>query len=88
MHYSDLIEYNKTKLLENKKTGERTQTELYLKDKLGGSYSKKYLHFESRYKNYLSEAIEHSKQYATTIEELKNQVGTNVGFLVETLMKD
>lgn len=31
MHYSDLIEYNKTKLLENKKTGERTQTELYLK---------------------------------------------------------
>jgi hypothetical protein len=85
LHYSNLQEYDQIKLLANEKIGDRTQTELYLKEKLGGTYSKTRLQFDSRYKDHILTAIENSKHYATTIEKLKNHVGTNVGFLVEEL---
>ncbi|AEV29480.1 hypothetical protein SpiGrapes_1677 [Sphaerochaeta pleomorpha str. Grapes] len=88
MHYSDLTEYDQTILLENKKSGDRTQTELYLKDKLGGSYSKIRLQFNQRYKDRISTALVNAKKYATSIQELKGTIGTNGGFLVEELQKD
>ena len=85
MHYSDLTEYEETTLLANKKIGDRTQTELYLKAKLGGTYSKKRLLFDYRYKDRIDSAIENSKKYATSLKELKENIGTNIGNLLDEL---
>ena len=87
-HYSDLSKYDLKKILENKKIGNRTQTEVYLKDDyLEGSYSKKRILFHQKYKNHVITAISHSKKYPTEPKKLKSSVGTNLGMLIEEMIE-
>ena len=85
LHYSDLSEYDLETILINKKIGRRTQTELFLMDKLGGSYSKTRLRFSSQFLNRIEAAIENASRYTTSVDSLKNTIGSNVGVLLEFL---
>ncbi len=86
LHFCDVSEYDRAVLLENKKTGKRTQTELYLMDKLGGGYSKRSLHFSLNYKDKIKTAIQNSKNYATDYRALEHEIGTNIGLLIEEML--
>ena len=64
---------------EGKKTGERTKTEILLKDDfLHGSYNKARIKFERDFKPYVRVAIENSKKYAISVHDLKTKIGTNI----------
>jgi hypothetical protein len=86
LHFCDASEYDRGVLLENQKTGKRTQTELYLMDKLGGGYSKRSLHFSLNYKDKIRTAIRNSKNYATDCKTLEYEIGTNLGLLIEEML--
>ena len=87
LHYSDLAQYSSQELLDNKKTGNRTRTEILLKDDyLHGSYSKARLHFRRDFLPHVRTAVENSKQHAQTIDTLKTTIGTNIGLLVEEFL--
>jgi hypothetical protein len=86
LHLCDAKEFDENCLLENKKTGDRTQVELYLMGKLDGGYNKRNIHFRSCYKDSIKTAIENSKLYATDCKQLKNKVGTNLGLLIEEML--
>ena len=86
LHFCDASEYDRTILRENKKTGKRTQTELYLMDKLGGGYSKRSLHFNLNYKDTVRTAIRNSKNFATDCMALEHEIGTNLGLLIEAML--
>jgi hypothetical protein len=86
LHLCDASEYDKAVLLENKKNKKRTQTELYLMDKLGGGYSKRNLHFSLNYKDTVRTAIRNSKKYVTDCRALEHEIGTNLGLLIEEML--
>jgi hypothetical protein len=87
LHYTDLSHYCIQMILENKKEGRRTYTEMLLKDDyLNGSYNKTRIQFERNFKPYVHSAIMNSKCYATTLDQLKVNVGTSIGLLIEELM--
>jgi hypothetical protein len=86
-HFSDVSSYNVQQLLANKKEGNRTAVEIILKDDfLGGSYNKVRLQFKTHYQPRVALAIENAKRYAQRLEDLKTQLGSNVGVLVEELL--
>ena len=87
LHYDDCKSLDKNKLLENKKIGNRTYTEICLKEILQGSYSKTSIKFEKNYKDRIHIAIENSKKYETNVNKLKSSLGTNMGLLIEELCK-
>lgn len=87
MHYSDLSAYNLDTILTNKKIGHRTQTEIFLMDKLGGSYNKSRLKFSIQFLDRIEVAIENASKHTTSLVSLKNSIGTNVGGLIEYLQK-
>ena len=88
LHYSDLSEYSIPEILENKKIGQRTQVEIYLKDDyLDGSYNKTRIRFNDNYKKRVHAAITNAGLHATTLEDLKSSVGTNVGLLINEMME-
>jgi hypothetical protein len=86
LHFCTASEYDKAALLKNQKIGKRTQTELYLKDKLGGKYNKRTLHFAFNYKDKIKIAIQNSKLYTTDCKTLENEIGTNLGLFLEGIM--
>jgi hypothetical protein len=89
LHYTDLSEYCIQTILENKKQGRRTHTEILLKDDyLGGSYNKSRIQFERNFKPYVHSAIENSKYHATTLHQLKEHVGSSIGLLIEEMMEE
>lgn len=65
----------------------RTYTEILLKnDYLGGSYNKSRIQFERNFKPYVPLAIRNSKSHATTLVELKENIGTSIGLLIEEMI--
>jgi len=87
LHYTDLSNYCLQSILENKKEGSRTYTEILLKnDYLGGSYNKSRIQFERNFKPYVPLAIRNSKSHATTLVELKENIGTSIGLLIEEMI--
>jgi hypothetical protein len=86
LHLCDASEYDRSILFENKKTGKRTQVELYLMDTLGSGYSKNSLYFSRNYKDKIITAIQNSKNYATDCRGLEHEIGTNIGLLIEEML--
>lgn len=87
LHYCDASEYDPNIIFENEKVGNRTQTELYLKEKLGGSYNKSRIQFNKNFRDKVKTAIINSKKYATESKQLKNKIGTKVGILIEEMIE-
>ena len=54
--------------------------------KLGGSYNKARIHFENNFKDKIRIAILNSKLYETSLTELKDKLGTNIGLLIEEML--
>lgn len=54
--------------------------------KLGGSYNKARIHFEDNFKDKIRIAILNSKLYETSLTELKDKIGTNIGLLIEEML--
>ena len=53
---------------------------------LGGSYNKARIHFEDNFKDKIRIAILNSKLYETSLTELKDKIGTNIGLLIEEML--
>ncbi len=88
MHYSDLSEYDSNVLLDNRKIGSRTQVERYLMNHLGGRYNKSRLQFRRSFKDKVFIALEHARSFPCRAEDLKDDIGTGVGSLIESLQAD
>lgn len=86
LHFSNCLEYDANDILENNKDGRRTFVEKCLMTKLGGSFNKSRLHFEDNFKTRIRDAIENSKLYSTNSCELKTNIGTNIGLLIEEML--
>ena len=55
-------------------------------EKLGGGYNKSRLKFGVNFKDRIKIAIENSKKYSITPLELKNNIGTTIGLLIEEMI--
>lgn len=86
LHYSDCSEFDSALLFDNKKEGNRTYVEKCLMSKLGGSYSKINLRFESTYKDRIKIAIDNSLKYQTSADLLQTEIGTNIGLLIQEMI--
>jgi len=85
LHYPDADKLDKQAILENRRvTSKKKLTEKLLSEKLIG-YKKNLLNFEC-IKDKIDLAIEQEKSFCEDIEELKTELGTNVGLLI-TIMK-
>jgi len=85
LHYSDLSEYDLQTIRTNRKIGNRTQTEQFLMEKLGGSYNKTRLKFSIRFLDRIETAIKNASKHTTSLDSLKHAIGSNVGILLELL---
>lgn len=45
------------------------------------------IHFEYNYKDKIRIAIANSKLYTTDLNQLKNNIGTNIAILIEEMLK-
>ncbi len=89
LHYTDLSNYDLQQIRENRKRGNRTYTEILLKDDhLQGSYNKHRIQFDRNFKPYVHRAIKNSKMHATALDQLKVNVGTNIGLLIGEMLKE
>lgn len=86
LHFSNCSEYSQTDILNNLKDGNRTYIEKCFMKKLGGSYNKSRLYFEDNFKLRIRCAISNSKSFKTSSVDLKNQIGTNIGLLIEGML--
>lgn len=87
LHFTNCAEYDRKELLSNEKEGNRTFVERCLMEKLGGSYNKTRLKFASNYKNRINIAVANSKRFSISSEELKDNVGTAIGLLIEEMLE-
>lgn len=90
MHVKDISSYDFSEILANRKTGSKSFLERELATNLPTkSYKKSDIKFyQYKNENRILKAIEQSKQYATTFPELYDQLGTQVGIMVEQLLQD
>lgn len=83
-HFSDLGGLDLDAIKENLKQGRRTYTESLLKERLGGSYSKRRLDF-NKFKDRVSLAISNSRKHPTALPLLRDNVGSNIGLLISEM---
>ena len=80
LHSNNIITYDKTELLENKKTGDKRHLERILSKEFNG-YNKSNLVFKKFLPN-IDLAIDNEKLFCEEIEKLKYDLGTNIGTLL------
>lgn len=87
MHFDEYEKENKSDLLKNKKLSKHGKR--YIEKKLNNicGYKKNYLPF-GKLEQGVFKAIEREKRLTEDIYKIKNELGTNVGILVEKLTKD
>ncbi len=84
-HFRNINEYDNDKLLENLKiSNKHNYISKKLTDILSHGYSKEKIKFTEFIDN-IDLAIEQSKLFKTDIESLENQLGTNIGLLLEKM---
>lgn len=90
MHFDTVFELDRDKLNQNDKinvNGELINyTELKLREIIP-EFKKNNICFD-QFKDNLNKAIINSKHFETNLEELKNTIGTNLGFLFEEFIKN
>lgn len=85
MHSNKIFEYEKEELFENKKVNKNKR---FLEIQLLNIFScnKKNIDF-NKFKNRIKIAIENEKEFCEDINELKNELGSNVGILLNEMIK-
>lgn len=84
LHFEEIENEEKEKLFLNEKV---TNSRRYLEKRLHDicKYKKNYIPFDL-FEHNINNAIKRSKKYATNLEDIKNNLGTNVGYLVEKII--
>ncbi|MFA5513598.1 MAG: RloB family protein [Sphaerochaetaceae bacterium] len=85
LHTEDVLKYPKEKLLENRRENKKKYIEKLLDTHFDG-YDKANINFEDQFMDKIETAINLQRYYAHEINLLKEQLGTNVGSLVEKLL--
>ena len=85
LHSEKVLELNRDTMLQNKRQGKKRYLEKELSDIFGG-YKKDHIKFE-RFLPYIDLAIEQEKNFSEEINELKDNLGSNVGVLLSELKK-
>ena len=85
LHFKEVIEEDKDKMLENKYVGSRR----YLEKRLHKicNYKKSKLNFKD-FEPYIKDAIEREKFYKEDLISLKDELGSNVGILIDKMLND
>ncbi len=85
MHSNKIFEYEEEELLENKKINKNKR---FLEIQLSNIFycNKKNINFD-KFKNRIKTAIENEKEFSENIYELKNKLGSNVGILLNEMIK-
>ena len=80
LHFDEVHTIDKVKLIENEKIGSRRFAEIELR-KLVSGYKKNNIKFEE-FLGKIDKAIENEKLFSEDIQELKHNIGSNVGQLI------
>lgn len=84
LHFDEILDIDKKLLLENKKESARKRfLEKQLSDLMGG-YSKNNIKFDMLV-NRVENAIENEKNFCEDIDELKENLGCNIGLLIKEM---
>lgn len=84
LHSDKIFEYDKEELLLNTKVGKKRYLERVLSEVFKG-YKKEKLDFE-KFKPYIQNAVINEKKFCESIELLKEELGSNVGLLIEEIL--
>lgn len=84
MHFDNIFEYDKNKLLENEKISSKRR---FIENELHKicNYNKTIFDFKI-FENKINNAINNEKKFSEDINELKTCLGSNVGILVQTII--
>ena len=85
MHDDKVLELDRKEMHENRK---QSKNKRFLEIKLSDIFgcSKTNLNFE-KFKPYIRKAIKNEKQFCENLDNLKNELGSNVGKLMESIME-
>ena len=86
MHDDKVLELDRTEMLENRK---QSRSKRFLELKLSEIFgcSKKNLNFE-KFKPNIKKAINNENQFCEDLERLKNELGSNVGKLLDSMIEE
>lgn len=84
LHSDTINELDRLELLQNKKVGKKRYIEKELSNKFNG-YKKDHIKFE-RFLPYINLAINQEKQFCEDTQRLKDDLGSNVGLLLNELI--
>lgn len=89
MHFDEFENLDFKKLKENKRVNTRKKSRKYAEKKLSEiiGYDKSSLNF-SDFVDKIDKAIDREKKYCENLEGLENNVGTNVGLLIENMRNE
>lgn len=86
MHDDKVLELDRNEMLENRK---QSRSKRFLELKLSEIFgcAKKNLNFQ-KFKPNIKKAINNEKQFCENLEKLKNELGSNVGKLLDSMIED
>ncbi len=86
LHFPEVENEDKTKMLENRYVN---KSKRYLEKRLNEicKYKKSKLNFKD-FEPYINDAIEREKQYKENLNDLKSELGSNVGLLINDMLKN
>lgn len=86
MHDDRVLEFDRTEMLENRK---QSRSKRFLEIKLSEIFgcNKKNLNFE-KFKSNIKRAIKNEKKFCENLERLKNELGSNVGILLNSMIEN
>lgn len=85
LHFKEVLEEDKIKMLENKYIGSRRYLEKRLHDIC--KYKKSKLNFKD-FEPYIKDAIKREKLFKEDLISLKNELGSNVGILINNMLNE
>lgn len=81
-------EIRKNKIVHINENGEKEEWNLSREVSERNHHGKSKIKFSDNYLPHIVEAIQRSKKFVTDVESLQNEIGTNIGILIETMQKD
>ena len=87
MHDDKIFDLDKKEMLENRRATRRSKRFLEVKLSEIFGCNKTNLDFE-KFKPNIKKAIKNEKQFCEELDKLKNELGSNVGILLDSMIED
>ena len=87
MHDDKIFDLDKKEMLENRRTKRRSKRFLELKLSEIFGCNKKNIDFE-KFKPNIKKAIKNEKQFCEDVDKLKDELGSNVGKLLDSMIEE